>query len=110
MQWEAKLESQAFSIESGIEKGRPLPDWYLDEPVLEQGDVFYIIAFGELNTTRSTGMGVGSIPWDTIVRYGVFHKLDEELLKVFIPIIMGLDRKLLTRLADKTTEKPKPRS
>jgi len=52
-------------------------------------------------------MGVGPIPWDTIIKYGTFHGLDYELLKPFVSIIMGLDRLFLERLAAKPTQAQK---
>lgn len=88
-------------------KGREPPDWYFEEPVLQAGDVFYIKAFAELNTCRSTGMGVGPIPWEIIVKYGAFHGLDNELIQPFVEIIMGLDSLYLERNAPKQDPKPK---
>lgn len=67
------------------------------------------MAFGELATCRPIGMGVGPIPWDTIVNYGTFHGLDRGLLKPFISIIMGLDRMFLERVSSKATPKPTPK-
>ena len=86
-------------------KGREPPDWYFEEPELESGDVFYITAFEKLNTCRTLGMSIGPIPWDKIVHYGEFHKLDDELIEPFIDIIMGLDALFLERQHNKPTPK-----
>ena len=100
------MDSQWFSIESGLKKGRPLPSWYIEEPSVDAGDACYLTAFGELSTSRSLGMGVGPIPWKIITEYGAFHGLDYELLVPFISIIMGLDRLFLERMNAKQNIKP----
>ena len=90
-------------------KGREPPPWYYEEPALQAGDVFYIKAFAELTTCRSTGMGVGPISWEVIVKYGAFHGLDSELIQPFIDIIMGLDALYLERQENKSNNNSKPK-
>lgn len=80
-----------YSIEAGIAKGRPLPDWFIDEPSLYPGDDFYIRGFHNLNTCRTIGMAMGPIPWTAIYTYAISSILNEDLIDPFIQIIREMD-------------------
>ena len=69
-----------------------MPDWYLDEPVLEPGDYFYITAFSDLNSCRQMGFGVGEIPWNVIMEYADRSNLDAIMTDVFKIVIRQMDR------------------
>ena len=79
-------------MEAAIEKGRSLPDWYLDEPALEPGDYFYMMAFSDLNSGRQMGFGVGEIPWRDIMAYADRADLDFIMADVFKIVIRQMDR------------------
>lgn len=89
-----------FSVDAAKRKGRPLPDWYLDEPVIEASDMFYIKAFYDLNTCRSVGMGMGPIPWRDIISYAHFYQLDEDIVEAFVDIIREMDDAFLKWQSD----------
>jgi len=98
-----QYQDKEFSIESAILKGRPLPEWYLDEPVLNPGEDFYIKGFYELGTCRTMGMSAGPIPWRDIIAYSNFNNFDKELTNHFTRIIMGMDTSYLKYLDSKPT-------
>lgn len=76
----------------GLEKGRPAPDWYHEEPEVHPGEDFYLEGFHHLSTCRVVApMVVGQIPWDRIRDYGVHHGLTGSALECFIFVIRELD-------------------
>ncbi len=79
---------------------KPLPRWYLDEPVLLPGDEFYMVAFSALSTCRHFGQMVGPIPWDRIIDYGCRKRLNSGMLDVFEVVIRQLDEMYLKQLRD----------
>lgn len=40
-----------------------------------QGADFYLTAYNELQYDRPIGMGIGAIPWSSIIRWAEFHGL-----------------------------------
>ena len=84
-------QGKAWSVESGLAKGRAAPSWYYERPESEAGDDFYIAAFWELSTERAFGMSLGPIPWSVIVEYGMVHGLDDDVLAVFVQVIRQMD-------------------
>jgi hypothetical protein len=88
-------------IKAAEAKGRPLPDWALNEPDEYAGDEFYINAFYELSTCRLVGNETGPIPWDKIVLYASFHGLERDLIPLFIRVIIEMDASYLKWLSDK---------
>ncbi len=100
-----QYSEKKFSIESGMEKGRELPQWYLDEPSISVEDSFYLKAFIILGTSRINGMTVNHIPWDKILDYGLKFGLDSENIDSFLGIIMEMDRAFLKEISKKTASK-----
>lgn len=80
-------------MESAIAKGRKLPDWYINEPTLLDGDEFYMLEFWTLDTTRQIGGGgLGPIPITSIEDRGERrHGFDGETLALYIGIIRCMD-------------------
>lgn len=69
-----------------------LPQWFLDDPAYVAGDEFYLRAFWDLSTERDMGMGLGPIPWSSIVAYGERAGLDDvDLVDAFVRIIREMD-------------------
>jgi hypothetical protein len=87
-----------------LAKGRNLPDWYLEEPVLLPGEDFYINAFWDLSTCRQIGMDSGPIPWDKIHEYGLHTGLDDDILKMFVSIIRTMDTGYLDWQTEQTNK------
>jgi len=104
-----RLSKDQFSIDAALRKGRKLPDWYLDEPPLGDGDHFYLKAFWDLNTCRPSGWGAGPIPWDKIIRYAEWACLDGILTNVFVLIIQRMDTAYLTWVEKNKPEQGKMR-
>jgi len=84
-----RLERDGFSIEAAIEKGRSLPDWYVNEPIVHPVNEFYLKAFYELITGRNTD---GRIPWRDIEDYAERCGLDEDMVPPFKEIMRSLER------------------
>jgi hypothetical protein len=72
-------------------KGRPLPTWFLEEPIIRPGEKFYLQAFWDLSSCRSIGMSLGPIPWTAAWEYGKEAGLDEELLPAFWYFLRVMD-------------------
>lgn len=85
------MSRDGWQVEAAERKGRPLPEWYQDEPQLWPGDEFYLRAFYELSTCRGVGMSAGPIPWNIAVMYAQYQGLDADSIQPFIDIIRKLD-------------------
>lgn len=85
-------------MESGLEKGREAPDWFLDEPSLLTGDEFYIEEFWILDSGRQRiGGSIGPISVERIERRGeVRHEFDEDALVLYVCVMRALDDEYLT--------------
>lgn len=90
-----EYKEKQYSIEAGLAKGRPLPEWYLNKPDIFPGDYFYLRAFYDLNTCRQVGMGLGPIPWNVVIQYAGISELEQELIEPFIHIIRMMDNAYL---------------
>jgi hypothetical protein len=89
-----------WSVQAGLEKGRPAPDWYADEPAIHPEEEWYVQAFYDLSTCRNTGMSLGAIPWRDIMLYAEFHEIDDQLFPIFKAVITAMDATFL-RFHDK---------
>jgi hypothetical protein len=78
-------------VQSRLDKGAPLPDWYLDEPERGQDGAFYLSAFWDLHTCRHMGFSPGPIPWNRIKEYADFVGLDRQNAFAFTAIIRLMD-------------------
>jgi len=86
------MSRDGWSIDAALAKGRPLPEWYLDEPPLQPGYDFFMLAFSNLSTCRDSGFGsLGRIPWDKIDLYADRSGLDEEMSSAFVVILRAMD-------------------
>ena len=74
-----------------MEKGRALPDWYLDGPDVLPGEEFYLKAFHRLSTCRLIGMSHGPIPWRDIVAYADRAGLNDRESDVLVEVIQTMD-------------------
>ena len=76
-----------------MRKKRPLPKWYLEEPMVTPVDYFYYESFWDLSSTRL--FELGPIPWNRIIEYGYYIGLDDVMLEAFTSIIKALDTSYL---------------
>lgn len=67
-----------------MKKGRELPVWYLNEPVLQEADQFYITAFWELSNGEP-------ISWFERILYASRKGLDDFMIDAFSRIVKELD-------------------
>ena len=84
-----------------MSKGRDLPDWYLDCPVLLPGEEIYYEAFWILNTCRPSGFSIGYIPWTAIRQYVDELQLDAEVTRFITKVIMAFDVEYVKQENDK---------
>ena len=71
------------------QKGRSLPDWYVNEPSIPPAWEFYLRAFYELITGRNSD---GRIPWRDVYDYAERCGLDEDMQTPFKEIMRALER------------------
>lgn len=74
-------ERDGWSVESAEKKGRPPPDWFLEEPEIPAHSELFLRAFLDLGTERQIGPeGVlGPIPWSRVRLYSLDKGFDREL-------------------------------
>lgn len=51
-----------------------VPDAYINSPIQEPGDGFFLQAFENLSSCRQIGMGPGPIPWNAVRDYAIEHQ------------------------------------
>ena len=95
--FELRNERDGFQVEAAQKKGRPLPDWFAEQPDLQPGDDFWLSAFFELSTTRHDG---GPIPWDKIMLYADRSGLDGDLAGTLQAVIRSMDSAFLKWTAE----------
>lgn len=96
-----KYQRNGWSVEQGIEKGRPPPDWYMNEPYVPLGCGPFIDWFWGLATERPIGFGgAGPIPqskiWDHCSRYG----FDFELSRLVLTVMTIMDNAYLEEMSE----------
>lgn len=74
-----KHEAQAERkiIERCMRERLPLPDHIINAPELFIGLELYLDAFWDLNSTRTSGWGLGPVPWSAINDFASTFELDE---------------------------------
>lgn len=85
-----KFAKDGFQVEAAEAKGRDLPDWFLEEPMVMENETFYLSAYYDLFTCRF--YEGGGIPWDKIKDYAEnYLELESNHIEVFIEMIYVLD-------------------
>lgn len=82
-------------LEQCYQGRRPRPQWLQNAPTLLPGLDFYFVAFNELTTCRSIGMGVGPIPWTVIQEFADREGLDGEERACLLYLIRSMDNAYL---------------
>lgn len=70
-------------------KGRPLPQWYQDEPPAGPMDDIFIGGFNHLTTERRYEHG--PIPHGVIVDYAVKIGLEDDVADMFVRVLHEMD-------------------
>lgn len=78
-----------------------------DFPELRPGLELYLKAFLDLDTERSHGMGLTSIPWSSIRDYAKYYSFDERQTDELFYHIRSMDEENLKRLDEKIKSKQK---
>lgn len=79
-------------IRQAIQTGQPVPERIANRPELEQGNMFYLQAFFDLDTERYQGFnGPGRIPWSAMVAYAKHYGLFSYEVDDFVQIIKAVD-------------------
>ena len=74
-----------------MSSGEAIPDDILQAPILNEGLLFYLQAFNELDTERNHSMGISRIPWSSMIKYAEYHGLDYEESLELVFIIRRVD-------------------
>lgn len=89
----------------------PLPQWFLDEPVPDDGTKLVVAAFWELSTERSIGWVPGQIPQSRIEAYGVKKGLPDAIMGLFSAAVRACDDSYLEWISKRrasSAEKQEP--
>jgi hypothetical protein len=86
-------------IETCKKRGQPLPEALQNAPVLYSGLDEYYSAFWRLHTDRQIGMGIGQIPWTSMVNYADREEMDAEEFLRFETLIRAMDDAYLEHAA-----------
>ncbi len=97
------LEKQI--IEQAIRMRQPLPKKIADAPQLLQGLEFFYVAFMDLTTSRSIGMGEGPIPWHVVNDYCDRYEIDGEQREDVHYYITAMDSAYLQYRANEAKKK-----
>mgnify|MGYP000049994549 CR=1 FL=1 len=77
---------------SAIRNRQPIPEELLDTPTLMQGLELYYFAYFDLSSEKSTGFGVGRIPWTAKFKYArEYLELEGQDLDDFMYLINKLE-------------------
>ncbi len=105
-----RYSRDGFSVDAAIEKGRELPQWYLDEPLSLPGDERFLDAFWYLTTERRWALG--PIPASKTQQYAYDRGWSSDIIVLFCRMIRKLDEAYLqwaAKEAKKETGQDKPR-
>ena len=80
-----------WTIDVLVERGAPLPEWYVEQPALFLGGEFYMNAFMRLSTCRQVGMTLGPIPWDKAEAYIQSRGFSTVFCDFFLQVIYEMD-------------------
>ncbi|MFZ1074804.1 MAG: hypothetical protein WAN50_00290 [Minisyncoccia bacterium] len=78
-----------------------VPECIVNTPKVLDHLLFYYDAFWELDSERQIGMGVGPIPWSSIMLYASFCCLDEFQTEQLLYFIRAMDKVYLQYHSDK---------
>lgn len=89
-----------WAVKAAMERGQPVPAWYIDRPFEHESDEFYISAFRALSTCRSFGLGVGPIPWTAIDAYAARFGMSDDMADHLNIVITAMDNVYLKHVDD----------
>lgn len=84
--------------------GRPVPEGFVNQPMIEPQNVFLWDAFWELSSERQIGMGLGQIPYRALRSFAGDHGIAGDQFDRFRSVIRQLDGEYLARQTPKPTE------
>lgn len=88
------------------ERGAPLPEWYLEEPLAGDATRFVVAAFWELSTERYMGWVPGYIPQHRIDDYAERKGVLPGMMTVFTAAVRTCDEEYLSSLTRKRGRRP----
>lgn len=105
MKWELRFQRDGFSVDAAVEKGRELPDWYLDEPFIWPGDEIYIRSFWHLNTCRLYAGGL--IPHEKVMEIAQEHEMGPNMTDLFGHVLRMMDNAFIEWQNDEADRRAK---
>jgi len=82
-----------------------LPDRIANRPQLIQGLELYFIAWGDLDSERAVGFGLGPIPRSAMVNYAREYGFSEEQKEDLLYLVREMDNDFLARQSKKKPPK-----
>ena len=71
-----------------------------EEPYLNPNYTWLIMSFHDLSTDRAVGMGIGPIPYSSIIRFIAFWDLDQESAELLIEVVKTMDSLYMDHVND----------
>jgi len=97
-------EKEGLILQQALRFGNKIPDRIANAPTLEPSLVFYYEAWQELSTDRQFGMGVGPIPFTSVLQYGNHYEIED--LDDFLFFIRSLDAEYIKYANKDNAKKP----
>lgn len=89
MIWVLRFDRDGFSVDAARKKGRPLPEWFLNEPPEPPSAPFFYSAYRDLVTCR---LPDGPIPWDKAMAYAERKGLAPDVADALWAVIRKMDQ------------------
>ena len=105
--WELKYGEHEETMWARLGDASHIPDQLKNAPVLMDGQEFYWNAFWRLSSDRPVGMGLGPIPFSSVVMYASLYDMDHEGLTELAHIMQGMDNAFLKYQQEKSDKEKK---
>jgi hypothetical protein len=96
LEWEFEFQEKGYQALTFIERGISSPEWYLNEPVPDEGTRLILEAFRACSTERQIGMAMGPVPESAIDAFGDRRGLDLGTMAILRPAVRACDSAYLT--------------
>ena len=92
MEYELEHRPNEFVVDVALARNQPLPEWYINQPVVSSAENYILESFWKLSTCRAIGFGFsGQIPYTAILAYLANERVSLDLHRMFVDLIYQLD-------------------
>jgi len=88
-----------------LKHGMTMPEPWINPPVLQDQDQWYMDSFSELSTCRSFGFSTGPIPWTALNEYCELEEIEER--DEFCLVMRSMDNAYLEYVKEKSEREAK---